>query len=137
MKTDHQNVFSACGEHISLGELQKRISSELSSVAELCIDVENALGDFIKAPKENEEKTIVTVQNLDRIRQVLENLSALTAFLSNRSNNTGIKHYISVKDVNELILLRAVSARLTGSGKEAPQANIDSETAGVIWIDPV
>lgn len=115
---------------VALDVLHFRMAVELCELANICSEVENALGDVIENPGTPLEKPIVTLQGLDRLRQSLEDFARLAKLLSNNNQSvSSIK--ISANDIRENIVLGGLAERLISPVK----ASADSITADqdVIW----
>lgn len=117
-------------DHLPLGILHRRMANELCELADICRDVESALGEIIDQPNKPLDQPIITLQGLDRLRQSLEDMVRLAKLLS-QSQNACSPEYVSVKSIRASIVLAGLAERLTRS-----VATITSEAdteQDVIW----
>ncbi len=116
MKIENINLSSSELDQttVTLSALSHRIGAELSDLANICRNVENALGVVISPPKETIDQPIMALQGLDRLRQTLEDLARLTQRIghSQAFSNDAIQK----EEILKTLVLNGLAARLIKSG---------------------
>lgn len=122
--------FATETNYVAVNLLHKRMANELYNLANICAEVEAALGDVIEKSDLTNSRSIITLQGLDRIRQSLEDFARLTTFLS-LTNEKKEPNQISISDINKSIILSQLATRLT---QPFDTISIENDTeSDVLW----